>query len=71
MGKIFYILLMLVLLTSCKKEEKTQIQQQNIPISKIDSVTTTDFGECKSIHQQEWEEHQEDLVDTLKIQNNQ
>jgi len=66
MGKIFYILLILVLLTSCKKEEKTQIQQPNITISKTDSITTTDIGERKSIHQQEWEDHQIGIeIDTI------
>ena len=76
MKRIFYILMILALFTSCKKVEKVQIQQQKVTeetISKIlktDSVTVSDFGEHRSIHQQEWEEHQKDVVDTPKIPSN-
>ena len=64
--------MILVLFTSCKKVEETKIQQQKVQdetinkISKKDSTTASDFGEHKSIHQQEWEEHQEDVMDTVK-----
>ena len=65
--------MILALFTSCKNvETKSQPKEQNINVSKTDSIIVNDFGEHKSIHQQEWEEHQEDLVDTLKkIPNNQ
>ena len=73
MRKLIYFITILALFTSCKKEEvKTQIQQQKVPeeqieeITKTDSVTTNDFGEHKSIHQTEWEEHRKE-ADTLTI----
>ncbi len=74
MRKIIYFLTILTLFISCKeKKVKTQIQQQKVPeeqidqVSKTDSVTINDFGEHKSIHQIEWEEHRKEVgVDTLK-----
>jgi len=72
MKRIIFVLMILVLFTSCKKvETKSQPKDQNIDVSKIDSIIVNDFGEHKSIHQQEWEEYREDLVDTLKNSNNQ
>lgn len=71
---IIYFIMILALFTSCKEEEvKTQGQKQKVPeeqtskILNIDSVTTNDFGEHKSIHQIEWEEHQNNVgADTQK-----
>ena len=68
-GKIIiYILMIFALFTSCKKvETKSEPKEQIIDISKTDSITVNDFGEHKSIHQQEWEEHRQELgVDTVK-----
>ena len=71
MKKMIYVMTILALFTSCKKEVKTQIQQQNIDMSKTDSVTTKDFGEHESIHQQEWEEHQIGIeIDTISTFSN-
>lgn len=72
-NKISYFIMILALFTSCQKEEvKTQIQQQKVPeeqidkVLKTDSVSINDFGEHKSIHQIEWEEHRKEFgVDTL------
>lgn len=76
MRKLIYFITILALFTSCKeKEVKTQIQQQKVPeeqidgVLKTDSVTINDFGEHKSIHQIEWEEHRKEL-DTLIINTN-
>jgi hypothetical protein len=69
MKKIMYLLMVVALVTSCKKKEVIHIQQQKVSELQTvsDSITVNNFGERKSIHQQEWEEHQEAVVDTLKI----
>jgi len=69
MKRIFYLLIILTLFTSCKKvETKSQPIEQNINVSKTDSITVNNIGEHKSIHQQEWEEHQKEIeVDTLIV----
>ncbi len=71
--KIIYFLTILALFTSCKeKEVKTQVRQQKVPeeqidkVLKTDSISINDFGEHKSIHQTEWEEHRKE-ADTLTI----
>ena len=76
MRKIIYFIMTLALIASCKeKEVKTQVQQQKVPeeqidqVSKTDSVSINDFGEHKSIHQIEWDEHRKEL-DTLIINTN-
>ncbi len=61
MRYIFYILMISVLIISCKEKEiKTEIPQYE-PITQ-DSALLKDHGEHKSIHQQEWEEHQKDTL---------
>ncbi|MCK4903823.1 MAG: hypothetical protein KAS35_03955 [Candidatus Marinimicrobia bacterium] len=69
MKKFIYSIVILILIISCKKEKENIETQINKHTAK-DSVTLNDFGEHKSIHQQEWEEHQEELeTDTLKASN--
>lgn len=77
MKTLIYIVMILVLFTSCQKEGKTQTQQQIVPeekitkISKIDSDSTNNFGEHKGIHQIEWEEHRRERgLDTLRTDTN-
>ena len=61
----FYILIMTAIIISCKKKEIKTEAPKNIEI-KQDSVLVKDYGERKSIHQQEWEEHQiESVVDSI------
>ena len=69
MKKIMYLLMVVALVTFCKKKALTPIQQQKVSELQTipDSITVNNFGERKSIHQQEWEEHQEAVVDTLEI----
>ena len=69
MKKTVYLLMVVALVTSCKKKALTPIQQQKVSeVQKVsDSIAVNNFGERKSIHQQEWEEHQEAVVDTLEI----
>lgn len=66
MQNFFYILVLLFLIISCNKEKektKTQINKKVVQ----DSITVSDFGEHKSIHQEEWEKYREKLgVDTVK-----
>jgi len=70
MGKIIYYIMIFVLLVSCQKnatkEQQKVTEKQIEEITKTDSITIGDFGEHKSIHQIEWEEHREEL-DTLTI----
>lgn len=75
-GKIvIYLIMILALFISCKEvKEETQVPQKIVPkeninkISNTDSVTANDFGEHKSIHQTEWEEHRRERgLDTLRI----
>jgi len=69
MKKIMCFIIVVALVTSCKKKEITQIQQQKVSELQTvsDSITVNGLSEHKGIHQQEWEEHQEAVVDTLKI----
>ncbi len=69
MKKFIYLIVFLILIVSCK-EKKENIETQINKHTAQDSVTLNDFGEHKSIHQQEWEEHQKELeADTLKASN--
>lgn len=64
MRYIFYTLMISVLIISCKEKEiKTEIPQTEQ--AKRDSLMQNNYDEHKSIHQQEWEEHQKD---TLKVE---
>ena len=61
----FYILIMTAIIISCKEKEIKTEAPQNIQI-KQDSVLMKEYDERKSIHQQEWEEHQiESVVDSI------
>lgn len=61
----FYILIMTAIIISCKEKEIKTDATQNMGI-KQDSVLIKDYGGRKSIHQQEWEEHQiESVVDSI------
>jgi len=67
MKNVIYILIVATILISCKEKEiKTEQIPQTI-LTQQDSVILKEFEERKSIHQQEWEEHQRDVVDTTKI----
>lgn len=71
MEKIIYYIMMFVLLVSCQgnatKEQQKVPEEQIDKVLKTDSVSINDFGEHKSIHQIEWEEHRKEVgVDTVE-----
>lgn len=66
MKNIFYILIVSTILISCKEKEIQTEQTPQTNQTRQDSVILKELEERKSIHQQEWEEHQKDVVDTVK-----
>jgi len=65
MRYIFYILIIIAIIISCKEKEiKTEIPETQQIVQ--DSISIKNYSERKSIHQQEWEEHQiESVVDSI------
>jgi len=61
MKNIIYIIIISVLITSCKEKEIKKEATQNLQTPQ-DSIIIKEFEERKSIHQQEWEEYQEESV---------
>ena len=65
MRRVFYIIVVLIFISCGKKKVKTETPESEQVAQ--DSISYNNFGERKSIHQQEWEEHQKDVVvDTSK-----
>ena len=63
MRYVFYIVFFSIILTSCKEKEiKINEVPQTIQTHQ-DSVILKEYEERKSIHQQEWEEHQKDTIE--------
>jgi hypothetical protein len=63
MKYLFFVFLFSIILISCKEKEIKAEKVPQIIQTQKDSVILKEYEERKSIHQQEWEEHQKDKLE--------